>query len=452
MRLLIALAVACFWTIRAAAGEAAHSCSWTLGTAADLDQASSTHFVTADRVGEAGESDGATFRAMKPDQYQIIWTMPAFDIAAEYGAIAHVFYLTVRYRDIASTPMSRWAGHGGEGFYGKVIIGRIGGSGDGAWKEETLVIPRSMLRSGDGKVFTFALTDLKAAVPIASIVLFSADSALPDRDQRIAAAQALQRTKRVSALALAASKIHDLGLPDPGPGSVAAPTAEESKRGWRVFFPSISRQLFANSQPRPEEAACVVRACPGETRSVVIAVSPVKDLGPITVACSDLTTAGGAVAWSREPVRWARYSLQKVGSSWSEDYRECPEHLSLAVPEGVPGRLAIACVEVRVPSGLKAGTYSGTVTVTAADASQSIPVSLEIYPFGLLHPDHATHGIFYYCDYADVSPYDLLDMRDHGIDMLVAGLLPKMSAGTDHTVAIDATQVRATFAMLKRMG
>ncbi|MBA2482460.1 MAG: hypothetical protein H0V44_17490 [Planctomycetes bacterium] len=428
-----------------------HHHLWTLGSAADLDPSAPSHFETIDRVGAVGEADGSVYRALKPDQFQVLWSMPAFALGPEHGAISQVFYLSVRFKDIAQKPMHFWSWRGGEGFYGKSILGEVGGAGDGAWKEETLVIPRSMLRSGDGRSLRFGVNNITAAIPVASMLLFSTDADLADRDLRITRAHALLRERRAAAVARAKDGMNDLGLPDPGaPG---APTSEDTKRGFSVFFPPVSRQLFANSLPSGSDARCQIRICPGESRSVLVAIRAIADLGRVGVAFSDPTSASGRIALSGAPVRWARYSIQKVGSSWSKDYRESPEHLSRGDPVIAPDRLGIACVTVRVPDGAGPGTYLGTLSITSErGGAAALPVSVEVLPFTLEHPAHATHGLFYYADYAEMSPFDLRDMRDHGIDMLVTGLLPKLSPGPQQTVAMDMTAVRATFAELKQLG
>src|SRR6185436_2528560 len=104
---------------------------------------------------------------------------PAFDFDATIdGAINHRFFLTVKFKDVAKKAINVYARKGGCGFYGAGYIGNFGGSGDGKWKEETLIVPRSSLRSTDGKTFEFKFAETQADVPVASLTLFSAETKL----------------------------------------------------------------------------------------------------------------------------------------------------------------------------------------------------------------------------------------------------------------------------------
>jgi len=61
----------------------------------------------------------------------------------------------------------------------------------------------------------------------------------------------------------------------------------------------------------------------------------------------------------------------------------------------------------------------------ASGGAAEIPLAVTVLPFRLEHPEHATHGLFYYTDNGSYSPFELMDMRDHGMDTAVAGLLPR---------------------------
>lgn len=421
---------------------------WDWGSDADVAQGAAGHIVQVDRVGQTGADGATTYRELMPGVFQVGMVMPAFDFDADnYGAINHPFYMTVRFKDIAGTPVQVYAGKGGCGFYGAGWVGQFGGAGDGAWKEESVIIPRSMMRCQDGKTFRFAFTSITAAVPVDSVLLASADAKLPEMAARCEVANAQVTTRREAERQRLLPQFRDLGLPEPGESP--AFTDAEKERAFRVFFPPVSRQLFANSVPFEGELAesVSVHACPGQSETLVVAVRALRDLGHVTVRVSLDAAAVEAPA-----ARWALYSEQRIGSSWGKDYRVCPEQLA-ALP-GVdvkPDRLEIATVTLAVGQAVAAGQYRGTVDLTSAKGGNaSIPLTLTVYPFRLADAPHGTHGQFYYAEGTDSNPLELADMRRHGMNTLVSSLGPWWVARPDGHYDVDA--VRPFVQMLKDLG
>ena len=425
--------------------EDEHFVTWNLGQPADLDASKVPHVEPADRIGEAGADGDTKYRLLKPNAFQVMFIFPAFDFdAAGGGAVNHSFYLTLRFKDVAAKPTAVWAGKGGCGFYGAGPVGSFGGAGDGQWKEETLIVPRSMLRSKDGKTLLIKFTDPKGAVPLASMTLFSADSRMPGAKEKIAAALKADADKREALRKRLLPQFKDLGLPDPGP--CPEYTAAEKERGFRVFFPPVSRQLFANSQPQEGELTESVRlyACPGQTLSLVVAIRAVREVGMVGIDCRD------PFAGDSRP-HWAVYSEQRIGSSWGKDYRVCPEQLILGQSREVkPERLEIACLTIRVPENAVQQARGQMALAAEKGGKVTIPVTVTPYPFKLERPDHSTHGQFYYCDYGDVDPYELQDMADHGMDTVVTGLGAPVAPGPDGKRVTGPT--RAAFKELNRLG
>jgi hypothetical protein len=433
---------------------------WKWGGEEELQAGKVPRFEPVDRIGQAGTEGDIRYRLLKPNTFQVMMIVPAFDFdAANNGAINHPFYVTVRFKDISTSPTAMWSGKGGCGFYGAGPIGGFGGAGDGKWKDQTLVIPRSMMRAADGKTFALKITGPKAAVPIASLTLFSAETRMEGAKERIAAAHKAEADKRDALRRRLLPQFKDLGLPDPGP--CPDYTAAEKNRGFRVFFPPVSRQLFGNSQPQEGELTDSIRleACPGQYVPIVAAVRGLKDLGQVTAAFSDLpSVAGGtgaaSVLLSKSPVRWAVYSEQRIGSSWGKDYRVCPEQLAAAGSHEVkPERLEIAYAAVQIPASTPAGDYRGALTVSSAAGRAGraeVPVTLTVYPFALQRPEHSTHGQFYYTDYGDLDPMEIADMAEHGMDTVVTGLGAPAAPGPDGKRQTE--QTRRAFAMLKKAG
>ncbi len=141
--------------------------TWNLGSASDMDTTKVPNLSPADRFGAVGSEGEIKFRLLQPNVFQAGIRVPAFDFdAGNYGAANGVFFLRVRFKDVAKAPVFVYAGKGGCGFYGAGYVGSFGGAGDNQWKDETVVVPRSMLRTQDGKTFRFAINKIKAPVPV----------------------------------------------------------------------------------------------------------------------------------------------------------------------------------------------------------------------------------------------------------------------------------------------
>src|SRR6185369_4954876 len=199
------------------AAEGDNFVAWNWGNKDDLDPSKTPHIAPPDRIGDIGTDGETAFRWVKANTYQVILAMPAFDFdASNHGAINHTFYLTFKFKDVAPKATTVYARKGGCGFYGSGYVGTFGGAGDNQWKEETIVIPRSMLRCTDGKTFEFKLAETPANVPVASLTLFSAETKLPGAKEKIAAAQKFEADKREALRKKLLPTFKDLGLPDPG--------------------------------------------------------------------------------------------------------------------------------------------------------------------------------------------------------------------------------------------
>lgn len=437
------------------------SYTWNLGDKADVDPGQVPRIEPDDRIGGTGADGDIKYRELKPNVYQVQFIMPAFDFdAANFGAVNHSFFLSIRFKDIAKAPVVVWAGKGGEGFYGAGYVGSFGGAGDGQWKTETIVVRRSMLRTIDGKTFRFPMNNIKAAIPIASMTLFSGGSPLPGTADKVAAAIKAESDKRDALRKKLLPQFKDLGLPEAG----AAPafTEAEKAQGFRVFFPPVSRQLFSNSQPLEGEMTDAVHlyACPGQTISLVAAIRGVKDVGNVTLdwrtpfprLTKEMPPPLDQVTEAYRGPRWAVYSEQRIGSSWGKDFRVCPEQLVLGKSHEVaPDRLEIAVIPIAVPAGTPAGDIKTQLTITAEKGGKKvIPITVTVYPFKLEQPANSTHGQFYYIDYGNFSPFEVIDMADHGMNTVVCGLDAPLAEGPDGKR--DTSGPRAAFKFFKSHG
>lgn len=458
MQCLIAVVLSANAAARAADGD--NFFVWNWGAPEDVDAAKIPHIAPPDRIGAIGNDGDLKFRWVKRNTYQVMLAFPAFDFdESNSGAIKHRFFLTVKFKDVAPKPTTVYARKGGCGFYGAGYVGQFGGAGDGKWKEETLIIPRSGLRSTDNKTFEIKFAETLADVPVASLTLFSAETKLAGAAERIEAALKFDAEKRETLRKSLLPKFKDLGLPDPGPAPET--TAAEKERGFRVFFPPIHRQLFSNSQPLEGELTDSVHvyACAGQTVSVLAAIRALKDVGTVTVEWQSPAPPKKAQSGPRDGLleayrqpRWAVFSEQRIGSSWGTDYRMCPEQLALGNSHAVkPDRLEIVHASIDVHQFVKPGDYTGQLTLSAEHGGKAVvPIKLTVYPFNLDRPDHSTHGQFYYVEYGDVNVFELEDMAIHGMDTLVAGLGAPVAPGADGKRNTEPT--KTAFKLLKELG
>lgn len=416
-------------------------------------------FLLPERVGEPSTENGVSCRALDispapPRAFPFgpcafLFEFPAFNFDADnYGAAGHSFFMAIRFKDVLSQKARLYSFRGGSDRDGLSGCGFFGGDGDNEWKTAVLVIPRSQMRCADSKHFCFALLGQDKSLPVEWIVLFShASQGLPEKDRWIQDAFRLEADIRKSTIQSLLPDFKDLGLPKP---ETPPPyTDAEKKRRFRAFFPPISRRLFANSEPLEGELTDTpaLGACPGEATTLVVCVRALEALGKVSVELSGLPDA-------RAQVRWATYSPQRIGASWGDTYQVCPEHLvEVDAFDVEPETLAVACITLEVDENAAPGDCSGTLRVKTENAGRTdFPVDLKVYPFLLEHPDHSTHGLFHYNYQGDYSPFELADMRDHGMDTIVMHLVPPMWAGPDSAIELDMAPVEACFQELKTLG
>jgi len=428
---------------------------WETKDKRSLDKGWGAYFTFPDRVG-FGQDKTAKYAFLKKNAFQCPFNIPAFDFDPKnYGALNNLFYMKVRFKDTVTTPVNFYAWNGGTGFYGTGYIGALGGSGDNEWKEETLVIPLSIMRCGDGKYFKFSNNVIVNDFPIGSILLFSsAAEGLANKDALIKEAFKTEAEKRTALKNSLRKNFTDLGLPAPGKQPEYTPA--EKSRGLRYFFPPVSRQLFSNSEPNPIELSTEAKlaACPGEFETLVLALRAVGGPKKISLEFSDCVKESAKLETSKAPIRFAEYNEQRSGSSWGKEYQVVTERL---LPESskelTPERLELCYITVKVPEEAAPGEYSGKITMTFEKGEKTeIPVKFTVYPFRLEHPEHGTHALYYYNNYGGWNPFEFADMRDHGMDAIVGDFTPLVTVNSDGSLTADEAPIKEFFAAAKTFG
>jgi hypothetical protein len=218
------------------------------------------------------------------------------------------------------------------------------------------------------------------------------------------------------------------------------PTAEETARGyaaWPVATMDPCHPDTLPPGPRPE-LALSASATQDEYRPVNLAIRPIGDVTDVSIAVTDLSDGSGhTIPASEIERRYVRYlatpDTEFFGSgvlTWK------PRLLQSDFPISVKAQVTKQLwLEIHVPNGTPAGSYTGTVTVHASSGDLSVPLTLGVWSFQLDRADEMAYGWYYtspeerYCfnplwfpDMAEAADamlrLDLADMKAHGYNSL----------------------------------
>ncbi|OGS22275.1 MAG: hypothetical protein A2252_06855 [Elusimicrobia bacterium RIFOXYA2_FULL_39_19] len=196
------------------------------------------------------------------------------------------------------------------------------------------------------------------------------------------------------------------------------PTKEETGRGYVLFVCDYIDRVYRNTVPKEKEIKNIINtfATPGEYEPITFAVYPLKDLGPVQVKVSDLTTADGSkISKENIDIRKVSYLLKRTFPE-SKVCREVPQLLEkIDTVDILNGNTQEWWLTVKVPENAKAGIYKGKVTVNSeAKTTGELAISFEVLPFKLLSSQETGVWTGVYA-YSDDNMQDLADMREHGI-------------------------------------
>jgi len=200
------------------------------------------------------------------------------------------------------------------------------------------------------------------------------------------------------------------------------PTDDQKQAGYILFRRPYTQPVRYKAVPRPKEvtSALSLSACRGEFEPVTFSLYPLRNIESLAVSVSDLVHPDG------ETISSSAVDIRKV--MWQSDWKnpksfEAKEHLlrrfdSLDLVKGRTQRLWLT---VKVPDGILAGSYRGTVSLNASGTVTHLPLTVKVLPFELSAPD----GMGYFMYYPGVKhkPFSnpeffkktLEDMRDHGM-------------------------------------
>ncbi|MCG3179537.1 MAG: hypothetical protein BIFFINMI_01873 [Phycisphaerae bacterium] len=180
-------------------------------------------------------------------------------------------------------------------------------------------------------------------------------------------------------------------LPAPADAEAAfKPSADDRARGWIAFTPPRGRLGPIDAMPTAAAASRGLSelAFPGAIESLCVGVHALKDTAGVDVEVSSLAGPNGsAIHGSAVQVReviYAPLSRHTTRSRKNEFVMhplwliEYPAAAALAA-----GRSRVFWLNVRVPSGTKAGVYRGTITLHGGGTTQERPIELDVQPFAL---------------------------------------------------------------------
>jgi hypothetical protein len=176
----------------------------------------------------------------------------------------------------------------------------------------------------------------------------------------------------------------------------------ERSRGYMVFSRPITKSIYLNSRPRHYERVEMISgfATPGEFEPITFALYPLRDLGDISVHCSDLFLETERIPASAVDVRLVTYWNIRYPRYNSEGtYRRLPELLekvdSVSIKKGECHRWWLT---LHVPADTKAGLYRGTITIREKGEATAVelPVLFRVMDFTLKRDPHKRLSAYYY--------------------------------------------------------
>ncbi|HHN46907.1 MAG TPA: hypothetical protein ENN09_05645, partial [Planctomycetes bacterium] len=171
-------------------------------------------------------------------------------------------------------------------------------------------------------------------------------------------------------------------------GEPPAPTAEDTARGYITFVRDYMEDVYYNDTPRRGEAGAPVEgfAFCGEHEPLTLSLYPLKDLGRVAVAVSDLKSPQGSILSACIETGFVSNRVSRVtmeGSVYTIRPRLIMPSNSVDAPKGVTRRFWFT---VKVPENARGGDYTGVITITPENGrAASVPVKFRVFD-GTLDP------------------------------------------------------------------
>ncbi len=178
---------------------------------------------------------------------------------------------------------------------------------------------------------------------------------------------------------------------DPLPWSI-----DNYRVGYVLFQSDFMRDIFPNDTPYEAEKVRMLRgeAFAGEYEPVTVGVVPLRNLGNVTVSCSDLIGQGGTIPSRAIDVGFVSNRLSRLtmeGTVYTISPRLIMPGGSADVPIGLTRRFWLT---IRTPADARPGLYKGTVTIHPEKAHKAdVPLEFRVRS-GTLDPVDIPAGPF----------------------------------------------------------
>ncbi len=234
-------------------------------------------------------------------------------------------------------------------------------------------------------------------------------------------------------------------------------TAADRTRGFVAWTPNWMELIFTNSVPTAAAVArpCATFATPGEYEPVAVALRALLPLKGVRVEPGNLTGPGGeTIPASAVDVRTVKCWPQRVGSSWSHDWRIVPELLEQVPAVDVNSDCTQEFwITIHVPDRAKPGEYRGPLRVVTADGQRwETTLCLEVLPFALATAERVV-GMYWRDQKGEAELLDrqVRDMVEHGMRAVTISRSPTVS-NVDGKLVVDASELLASLQRLRRLG
>ncbi|MBI5832738.1 MAG: hypothetical protein HZB16_10580, partial [Armatimonadetes bacterium] len=168
------------------------------------------------------------------------------------------------------------------------------------------------------------------------------------------------------------------------------PTPAEQTQGFVLFARDIMRDVPCNARPRRAEVTdrLSAMASAGELEPIVFSVYPLRDLGPMTVSVGDLKGPGGTLPASVVRLGVVSHRVSRVtmeGTVYTIEPRYVMPRDTTTIKAGTTSTFWLTLV---TPNPVKAGTYTGEVTLKLGDkVAQRLPLSVRLFATPLAELD-----------------------------------------------------------------
>ena len=256
-------------------------------------------------------------------------------------------------------------------------------------------------------------------------------------------------------------------LPEPT-GEPVRPTGEERRRGFVTFQRDPMEDVSYNDTPRKNEIVDRVRgvAFAGEYEPMTVALLPLRGLGRVHAAVSDLAGESSKILASAVDLGYVSYRLTRVTSEGTV-YTIAPRLImpggDVELPQGLTRRFWMT---VKTPAAARPGLYKGTLSIRAPGGDTSrIPLEFRVRSGKLLAVDipagpfGCTTGIPWVGEDAAAAAFNqqmvkksLQKMRDHGFTACSG--LPSIAYGgfNQGKPVLDFRAADASMKLLKSLG